>query len=111
MIEKIMFDYLNDKLSVGAYMERPETPPESYVVIEKTGSSKENQIVTSVLAFQSYAKTLASAASLNELVKAVVEESSELTDISGVHLNTDYNFTKPDSKQYRYQAVFLITHY
>lgn len=111
MIEKIMLDYLNGKLAEGAYMERPEDPPAGYVVIEKTGSSEADQITTSVLAFQSYAPTLAAAAALNEVVKTAVKESVELDSIGGVHLNTDYNFTKPESKQYRYQAVFLITHY
>lgn len=111
MIEKVMMDYLTGKLNVGVYMERPESPPDSYVVIEKTGSSKTDQITTSTLAFQSYAKSLYGAASLNELVKTAVEESAELASIGGVYLNTDYNFTKPDAKQYRYQAVYVVTHY
>ena len=111
MIEKTILDYLNEKLDVTAYMERPESQPASYVIIEKTGSSESDQVTTSTFAFQSCAKSLAEAAALNELVKSAVKESVELPGIGGVHLNTDYNYTKTESKQYRYQAVFLITHY
>ena len=111
MIEKIMRDYLLEQLPVGVYMERPEDLPESYVLIEKTGASEDDQLTTATIAFQSYAKTLVGAALLNEQVKAAVKASVELADISGVHLNTDYNFTNTATKQYRYQAVFLITHY
>lgn len=111
MIEKVMLDYLNSKLDVDVFMERPETPPDSYVVIEKTGSSKSDQIMTSVMAFSSYAKSLYDAASLNEEVKDAVEDFAELIQVGGVHLNSDYNFTNTNAKQYRYQAIFLITHY
>ena len=30
--------------------------------------------------------------------------------ISSCKLDTDYNFTDPKSKQYRYQAIFRITY-
>lgn len=111
MIEKIMIDYLTDALSVPVYLERPVEPPDEYVIIQKTGSSKVNQICSATLAFQSYAKSLYNAAVLNETVKAAVEASVTLPEISRAKLNSDYNFTNTASKQYRYQAVFDITHY
>lgn len=112
MIEKIMQDYLTSKLTnISVYMERPETPPRKYVIIEKTGSDKTDQVETATMAFQSYADSLYEAAALNDTVKGVVEGAVELSSVSGVHLNTDYNFTSTASKQYRYQAVFLVTHY
>jgi hypothetical protein len=111
MIEKIMIDYLTDALSVPVYLERPVEPPDEYVIIQKTGSSKVNQICSATLAFQSYAKSLYNAAVLNETVKTAVEASVTLPEISRARLNSDYNFTNTASKQYRYQAVFDITHY
>lgn len=111
MIEKIMLDYLNSVLTPPVYMERPVDPPDEYVIIQKTGSSKRNMICSATLAFQSYSETLYGAATLNEDVKTAVEASISLPGISSAKLNSDYNFTNTASKQYRYQAVFDITHY
>ena len=111
MIEKTILDYLNQGLSVSAYMERPENPPDKYVIIEKTGSGKRNHICDATLAIQSYAPTLYEAAVLNESVKARMESAVSLDNICRVSLNSDYNFTDTAMMAYRYQAVFDITHY
>ena len=111
MIEKIVLDYLESELTVPVYMERPEDPPEQYVLIEKTGSGKRNHICDATLAIQSYAPSLYEAAELNETIKTAMEAAVSLSDICRVSLNSDYNFTDAAMKQYRYQAVFDITHY
>jgi len=111
MIERILIEYLNNELTQPVYMERPENPPREYVIIQKLGSSKVNQIETANVAFQSYSESLYEAALLNEEVKAAVEASVSLPEISSAKLNSDYNFTNTAAKQYRYQAVFNITHY
>ena len=111
MIEKIVLDHLNNVLDVPAYMEKPESPPERYVLIEKTGSGTDNQIHSSTLAVQSYAATLYQAAELNESIKAAMNRLIELDEITRAKLNSDYNFTDTTKKQYRYQAVFDLTHY
>lgn len=111
MIETILLDYLDANASVPCYMERPERPPESYVLIEKTGSSRSNHINRATIALQSYAPTLYQAAALNEEVKTLMDESIELGSVCRAQLNSDYNFTDTASKGYRYQAVYDITHY
>lgn len=112
MIEKTLYDYLNAKLTVPAYMELPaDGYPSSYVLIEKTGSSRENRIDRATVAIQSIAPTLYEAAVLNEHVKGAMDDAVELGDISRVELNSDYNFTDQTKKEYRYQAVFDIVHY
>lgn len=85
--------------------------PESYVIFEKTSSGKRDYANSATFAFQSYAPTLYSAAVLNEEVKAAVESMVELNEISGIHLNSDYNFTDTETKEYRYQAVFDINYF
>lgn len=85
--------------------------PESYVIFEKTSSGKRDYANSATFAFQSYAPTLYSAAILNEEVKSAVENMIELDDISGIHLNSDYNFTDTETKEYRYQAVFDINYF
>ena len=113
MIEAVLISYLQNKTSVGnnVFAEIPKNPPSSYIVIEKTGSNTDNRITTSTIAVKSYAVSLLAAASLNDEVKVVMDESPIEDDIASCKLNSDYNFTDPTSKQYRYQAVFQITHY
>ena len=57
MIAKILLDYLNEHLSVPAYMEA-HSELTDYVLVDQTGSSRENQITTTTLAIQSYGDTL-----------------------------------------------------
>jgi hypothetical protein len=112
MIEKVLLDYLNaSELSVKAYAQRPENEPKSYVLIDKTGSERTNKIEAATIAIQSYAPTLFEAASLNEEVKAIMDEFVEEPSVGRVRLATDYNFTSTTAKRYRYQAVYNITHY
>lgn len=111
MIEVIVLNYLKNNLSVPAYVEKPTDKPKRYVVLDKIGSSKENHLLSSAIAFQSYAESKYEAARLNEEVKEVVENMIELDEIAGVTLNSDYNFTDTTTKEYRYQAVFDINHY
>ena len=111
MIEKVLLDYLNDStLSVNAYMETPERVPSSYVLVEKTGSSRRNLIDSATIAIQSIAGSLYDAALLNEEVKALMDPFLVPSCISSCKLNSDYNFTDTRTKQYRYQAVFNLVY-
>jgi len=115
MIETVLYNYIKNVFyedGIPVYMERPEKRPSGkYIIIEKTGGTKSNKIATNTFAFQSYGDTLYDASSLNESVKSAVESAENLGEISGVTLNSDYNFTDTASKSYRYQAIFVITHY
>lgn len=111
MIEKIVIQYLSDRLEVPVCAERPENPEDSYVIVEKTGGGKRNGICTAMIAVQSHAKSMLGAAELNELVKDTMENIITLSDVSKCSLNSDYNFTDTQTKEYRYQAVFDLVHY
>lgn len=110
MIAKTLLDFLSDDLGVGVYMEQPEQLTD-YVLIDQTGSSQANHITTTTIALQSYGSSLYNAMVLNERVKDAMERFVELNEVTRVELNTDYNFTNTATKQYRWQAVYLITHY
>lgn len=111
MIELIIKQYLDSHLDVPSFLERKSTMPAKFVLFEKTSSGKSNHLKSAAFAFQSYAKTLYDAAMLNEQVKEAVEQMIELPEIIGVELNSDYNFTDIETKEYRYQAVFDINYY
>ena len=110
MIAKDLLDYLGEALSVGAYMESPEELT-NYLLLDQTGSSRNDHIITTTIAVQSYAPSLYEAMVLNESVKAAMEGFAQLANVTRVELDTDYNFTNTVTKQYRWQAVYNITHY
>lgn len=111
MIEIVIKQFIDDHLSVPAFLERPEKPPKRYVLIEKTGSGEKNQLPSSTFAFQCYGPSLYEAALLNEDLKVAVKAMIVLDEISKIKLNSDYNYTDTETKEYRYQAVFDINHY
>ena len=111
MIEKIILDYLNKTLDVPVYMEAPADIVESYVIIEKTGSSETNHIKEATLAIQSVAPSLYKAACLNEAVKTAMDDSTALSSVARAKCNSDYNFTDTTTKSYRYQAVYDVVYY
>ncbi|MCI5698474.1 MAG: hypothetical protein MR269_05545 [Clostridiales bacterium] len=111
MIEKTILSYLSQKLDVPVGLVNIGHIPAECVLFEKTGGSKRNHIKSSTFAFQSYGDTLYKACELNEKLKTAVEDMAELDEIGSIRLNSDYNFTDTETKHYRYQAVFDITHY
>ena len=110
MIAKTLLDYLDTNLDVPVSMEAPEQTTD-YVLIDQTGSSRANHIITTTFAIQSYGDTLYNAMLLNEEVKGAMVGFAGLDEVTRVELETDYNFTNTATKQYRWQAVYLITHY
>lgn len=110
MIETLIIDYLSEHLEVFVGMEAPEETTD-YVLIDKTGSSRTNHIITSSFAIQSYGATLYDAMLLNAEVTEAMDGLIELDQITKVELETDYNFTNTETKQYRWQSVYNITHY
>ncbi|HEO4253086.1 TPA: hypothetical protein VAY28_001652 [Streptococcus agalactiae] len=111
MIEVIIKKYLDEHLDVPSFFEHQNDEPARFIILEKTSGAKQNHLLSSTFAFQSYAESLYEAALLNDKVKQVIEQLDVLPQVSGVHLNADYNFTDTATKRYRYQAVFDINHY
>ncbi len=110
MIAPLLISYLSEKLELYVGMEQPEVKT-GYVIIDQTGSRKTNQIKTTTFAIQSYGDSLLKAMMLNLQVETAMEGFAELPEVAGVRLETDYNFTDTETKQYRWQAVYEITHY
>ena len=105
-----LLQYLNAHLTVEAYAEAPEELTD-YVLLEQTASSRSNHIITTTIAIQSYGRSLLDAMTLNEEVKTAMDGFLTLDNVTRVELDTDYNFTNTATKQYRWQAVYNITHY
>lgn len=110
MIETTVLDYLKTN-GLKVYMEIPETKPDEFYILEKTGSSKTQHICETTFALQSYAGTMFRAAEMSDAAKSIVEQLITLSSITHVSGPRDYNYTDPTTKQYRYQMVFTIIHY
>lgn len=111
MIELLIKNYLDGHLSAPSFLERQDKMPDRFVLFEKMGSAEKNQLPSSTFAFQSYAPSLFEAAKLNDELKKVLKNMIALDEISGIKLNSDYNYTDTETKEHRYQAVFDINHY
>ena len=111
-LEPVIINYLNNELrTYPAYGEVQENPEDEYFVVDKTGSDVENRLTTSTVAIQSCSKISKSRASeLNEMVKTAMDSIVRLPVIDDCQLMSDYNYTNIETKEYRYQAVFEITH-
>lgn len=110
-IEVYLQNKLDGVLDVPVFTEHQENDPDVFVLIDKTGSRKKDHLISTTLAFQSYALSKYEASELNEKVKEKVEGLIQNPEISAVRLNSDYDFTDTETKRHRYQAVFDIYHY
>jgi hypothetical protein len=109
MIEEIVLNYLSKNLDVFVGLEEPSKVQE-YVIIEKTGSSCSDFVMSATIALKSHADTLHKAAKLNEAVKSAMNNIVSLGEVSSSKLHTDYNFTDTTKKKYRYQAVYDLVY-
>ena len=111
MIELTLLPILDEALDVPVVLEVPEDRPQSYVLLQKTGSRRVNRLDRATFAVQNIAPTLYEAAVLNEQVKAVMDGLPyAAANVFRAELNSDYNFTDTETKERRYQAVYHITY-
>ena len=111
MIEITVLDYLQAQIpEISASLEKPETPPASYLVLQKTGTSNVDGIREATFAIQSYAPSLYEAIVLNGRVKAAMDAMGPPNGVFCAKLNTDYENTDIQTKEYRYQAVYEVYH-
>ncbi len=110
MIEETVLKWLKKNLDVPVYMEEPAEKPDTFVLIEKTGSNRDNWINHATIAVQSYAISMYKAAKLNESVKKSLDQIVQLDEVGASTLNSDYNFTDTTTKRYRYQCIYDLTY-
>lgn len=111
MIEIDLKNYLGECLPYPVVLEKPEDPPAEYVLLEKTGDSRENHIWTATMAIQTYAGSLYRAAVMAEEAAGAVEDAIELNAITHAEINSIYNDSDRLTKEYRYQVVAVIVYY
>ena len=110
MIEKIVLDFLSERLLYPVHMGVPAKAPSRFYVLRKVDSSRENYVDTAMFTILSYAESSLEAAKANELAKSAMDDLTELDCISASKRNGDYQFPDPKTKQNRYQAVYSVTY-
>lgn len=110
LIEATVIGYLSNELgSTDIFAERPNNPPDVYYIIEKTAAGESNHIQMATIAVQSISKnSLLEAAQMSKAAEAAMRNITKCADISSCKLNSAYNFTDAETREYRYQAVFDI---
>ena len=116
IIEKEILDHLVSEdiegIKENIYCERPEEPPDEYVLIERTSGTSKDMVAQAMVAVQSIStQSLYRAMVMDEaIVSAMRGMADSAAGVYGCHLNSHYNFTNTQTKEYRYQAVFLINY-
>ena len=112
LIEATVIGYLSRALETDhVYAERPAQPPAEYYIVELTSSAEENHIQKAMIAIQSISgASLLRAAEMNKATVKAMRQIIQEEDVSNCRLNSAYNFTDTDTRQYRYQAVFDLTY-
>jgi len=110
LIEAIVISHLASELKTdNVFAERPEVPPDKYYVIEKTSAGKKNFVDRATIAVQSVSSgSMLEAAQMSRDAEKAMESLISVANVSAARLNSAYNYTNPDTKEYRYQAVFDI---
>lgn len=113
MIDEEIYTYLKKKLSpVSVSIEVPRTPPQRFVTVMKTGSRQVGfSFYESTFAVQSWAESRAAAMELSYRACEAMRQAPDELDSVTRSRGSDYDFTDTQTKKYRYQAVFTVSHY
>lgn len=113
-IEELVIDYLTRQnipgIGLAVYAETPVDPPENYVLIQRSNGSMANYLRD----FSIYTETVSRkdklmAARLHETVIEAMLRMPDIENIFRCNLNSDYDATRAEKKDYRYQALWQIT--
>jgi len=105
LIEEIIKKYLDDELSVDAFLEVPDSIPTSFVVFHVIDRGKSDQINMATVEFMSYAETKYDAASLDEEIRELMEEIDDHPDVA-CRFGGGNDTNDTTLKRYRYRCYF-----
>ena len=115
-IEELTIAYLTAANLPGigghVYAETPVDPPNEYVLIQRTGGGSADYIRQHTIITETISRTdKLTAATLHEEVVEAMLRMADTADVYRCRLNSDYDATRADRKEYKYQALWEITVY
>lgn len=109
MIEKTVIDHLKGALDVPVGAQTPKGPPESYVVIERTGGGERDGLKAAVLALRCTAPSVYRASTLcSDAADAMRTLPENAENVFSARVESIYNQTDTRTKEYRYTVVFRV---
>lgn len=111
MLEVTIKQFLETRVNVPVYLEVPADAAKEYYAIERVGGSEDEKIFHSSVTIESVGKSLYSAALMDENLYNIMCDLPTMPDVSSINLNSHYNATDTERKQYKYKALFDINHY
>lgn len=111
MIEKVLIAYLNNVMSVPVYAEKPDNPPEKYIVLQLIDGGIINKVNAATIGFNSYADTLMNASDLNEELQDALFNIIILDEISSATLGGTSRNIDTNTKAYCYESIFNFYYY
>ena len=109
IVEKTIREYLDNRLPVPVYCERPEEKDPEYVIVERTDLTKTDQLYCSHIVIQSNAESMYRVMELNEDVMDAMD-ADDIPDMN-VELEGSYLLTDTATKTYRYQCAYNVYHW
>lgn len=112
VIEKILRDYLADKLDVPVYVEEPLKADDKYVVISKNAESSISRgINQAIISADVYDESLFKVENFAEKVIKAFISAVELPEISKTELNSSHVDNDLTKKKYRAEITIDIRFY
>lgn len=119
-IEEIVISYLIGQniqlIGEHVYAEKPVDPEPVHVIVSRSGGSEGNFIRRYVVHIDVYVKRDEEAGlnkllalKLHEAVISAMKSLPESAPVYGCHKNADYDATRTDTKEYRYQSMWEVT--
>lgn len=115
IIEQKVIEYLvgddYPDATVPIYAETPIAPPLEYYIVQLTSADETDFVRSATVAIQSVSEiSLWNAAQMCEWIIEAMRAFDTVENVFSCDLNSAYNWTDTDTKQYRYQAVFDISY-
>ena len=97
MIEARVIQYLGASQAIPVYAERPDNPDAEYLLVERTGKSKDNHVLHATIVIQSYADSLYRAAQISDSVEKLMEGFAALENIESTYLTLKFKISESAS--------------
>ena len=119
-VEEIVIGYLSgaDIAGIGGnvYAEKPLGDVRDYLLVSRSGGSERNFIRRYLVHTDVHVKrdeedggTKSRALAIHEAVTDAMRHLADTCPVYGCHKESDYEATMPGTKEYRYQALWVIT--
>lgn len=111
MIEEKLIAFLNENGEAPAFGAFPDTEPDNFYLVERSGGGSEPGLDRAILTIMSYAPNRYASASLDYALRGDMLRFYERGDVAHVRHVSSCCLADPRTKRERYQAVYEVYSY